>query len=90
MIGVGTGVDDLVTTVSLDADRRLEELVHPLCPCKASHPGEKQGVAKGAAPPRHVRPVISTVVQAATIGIANIVGRKPIRPNSRSQRLGLS
>ena len=38
--GVGTGVDDPVTTVGLDADGRLEELVHRLCPGQPSHPGD--------------------------------------------------
>ena len=36
--GVGTGVDDPVTSVGLDADGRLEELVHRLCPCQPTIP----------------------------------------------------
>ena len=40
--GVGTGVDDRVTTVGLDADGRLEELVHRLRPGQARQPGDQQ------------------------------------------------
>ena len=88
--GVGTGVDDPVTSVGLDADGRLEELVHRRSPGEASHPNEHQGIAQSAAPPRHVGPVIPPVIQGRDDGIAIIVGRKPKSPRSRSQRLGHS
>jgi hypothetical protein len=61
--GIGTGVDDGVTTVGLDADGRLEELVHRLRPGHARQSGDQQDIPDPADPPRNVRPVIPPVVQ---------------------------
>src|SRR5271166_4270095 len=61
--GVGTGVDDPVTTVGLDADGRLEEPVHRLRPGHARQSCDQQDISQHADPPGYVGPVKTTVVQ---------------------------
>ena len=50
--GVGAGVDHFVTTVGLDANGWLEELVHRLCPGHARGPRGQQKITDPADPPR--------------------------------------
>ena len=60
---VGTGVDDRVTIVCLDADGRLEELAHRLRPGHARQSGDQQDIPDPADPVGYVGPVKTTVVQ---------------------------
>src|SRR5262249_60824941 len=61
--GVGAGVDDLLTTLRLDANRYLEELVDGFRPGQDSHADQEQDVPDATDPPGHRQPLKPSVVQ---------------------------
>src|SRR5208283_3497322 len=61
--GIRPGIDHLLPPIRLDANGRLEELVHGLCPGKDSHADEQQTVSEETDPPGHGKPVKPPVIQ---------------------------
>src|SRR5262249_58233373 len=61
--GVGDGGDDLLTTLRLDANRYLEELVDGFRPGQDSHADQEQDVPDATDPPAHRQPLKSAIVQ---------------------------